>query len=56
MEIRDGFNSLVIILDIIFFVRTVQVIVIQSKAHKHDLNAQLLGSSKWEYCHRHVPE
>ena len=40
MEIRNGFNSLIVILNIIFFIGTMQVVVIQSKSHKNDLDPQ----------------
>ena len=41
MEIRNGLNALVVILNIIFFIRAVQVVIIQAKTHEDDLDAQL---------------
>ena len=40
MKVRDGFNALVIVLNIVFFVWRMQVVAVQPKAHKNDLDTQ----------------
>src|SRR4029078_12024832 len=40
MEIWDCFYSAVIVFNIIFFIRRVQIIIIQSKPHKNYLNSE----------------
>ena len=40
MEIRNGFNSFIIIIKIEFFIWTMKVITVQSKTHKYDFYSQ----------------
>jgi hypothetical protein len=40
MKVRDGLDSFEVVFDIVFFVGAVQVVAVQSKSHKDDLDAQ----------------
>ena len=39
VEIRDGFNAFIEIFEVKFFIRAVQVIAIEPKAHEYDFDA-----------------
>ena len=41
MEVRDRFDSLIVILEVELFVRRMQVIIVEAKAHEDNLDTQL---------------